>query len=138
LVSGYTVAAGVERIDLMIPGGGVVTASGATNNTIVGGDGLDTLLAGAGNDRLFGGDGADTLVGGLGNDVLYGGGGADLFVYDAGDGNDRILDFDAGDQVDLTGVGFVGTGATDNIAVLSNGATITAQIGYVWAADVFV
>jgi Ca2+-binding RTX toxin-like protein len=118
----------------------VVTAAGTTANTIIGGDGLDTLLAGAGNDRLFGGNSADTLVGGLGSDVQYGGAGADVFAYTAGDGNDRILDFSAvdGDKVDLTGVSFTGTGATDNIAVLSDGSTIVAQTGYVWTNGDFI
>jgi serralysin len=107
---------------------------------MVGADGLDVLLAGAGNDSLYGGGGNDTLAGGLGNDILTGGGGADLFAYSAGDGNDSITDFSAvqGDKVDLDGVSFVGTGVSDNIAVLSDGASITAQIGYIWNANDFM
>jgi len=90
-------------------------------------------------DTIFGSDAANTVAGGLGNDTLSGGG-ADLFVYAAGDGDDSITDFSAGevDKVDLTDVGFTGTSATANVAVLSDGATIIAQSGYVWTPDDFV
>jgi Ca2+-binding RTX toxin-like protein len=99
-----------------------------------------TIGGSAGDDTLHGGTGNDMLHGALGNDVLIGDSGADLFAYAAGDGNDVIADFDAaqGDKVDLTGVGFVGAGASSNIAILSDGATITAQSGYVWTGDEFV
>lgn len=45
-----------------------------------------------GDDVIFGGGAADRLVGGLGNDTLIGEDGADTYVYNIGDGNDRILE----------------------------------------------
>jgi len=65
---------------------------------ILSGSGNDTLTGGAGNDLLYGNAGADTLAGGAGNDT---------FVYvdaadSAGAAVDHILDFDAGDRIDLS------------------------------------
>jgi Ca2+-binding RTX toxin-like protein len=68
-----------------------------------GGAGDDKLLGGAGNDTLLGGDGADTLTGGRGNDTITGGAGSDIFVFAAGDRQDVITDFAAGDTVKITG-----------------------------------
>ena len=57
-----------------------LTSTGATNNTVVGGDGNDTLAAN--------GTGADTLAGGNGDDSIVAGAGADSITGDAG--NDTI------------------------------------------------
>lgn len=66
--------------------------------------------AGAGDDVVIGGMAGDFLVGGIGNDVLragagidslIGGAGADRFVFRPGDGDDTIIDFAAGDIIDL-------------------------------------
>ncbi len=55
----------------------------------------DTIAAGAGDDYVYGWSGDDIITGGGGDDNLEGGQGADTYVYNAGDGNDRI--FDLGD-----------------------------------------
>jgi Ca2+-binding RTX toxin-like protein len=55
----------------------------------------DTITAGAGDDYVYGWSGDDVITGGGGDDNLEGGQGADTYVYNAGDGNDRI--FDLGD-----------------------------------------
>ncbi|WP_339947670.1 calcium-binding protein [uncultured Albimonas sp.] len=69
--------------------------------------GDDQLFGGEGNDRLKGGQGDDVLNGGAGDDRLWGNAGADRFVFAAGDGEDRIHDFDvAEDSLDLTAFGF--------------------------------
>ena len=55
-----------------------------------------TLNGGANDDDLIGQDGDDTLTGGSG---------ADEFVFDDGDGDDTVTDFQNGsDQFDLTAV----------------------------------
>ncbi len=78
------------------------------NDKLLGGFGNDILLGGAGNDRLLGEGGRDTLTGGAGADVLTGGAGRDRFVFSSyGDFSlqgkpDRITDFGAGDQIDLS------------------------------------
>jgi Ca2+-binding RTX toxin-like protein len=50
-------------------------------NSLVSGDGNDTLSGAAGDDSLNGGLGNDQLTGGLGNDVIDGGDGLDRAVY---------------------------------------------------------
>jgi Ca2+-binding RTX toxin-like protein len=76
----------------------------AGNDTLNAGLGLAaltqlTLDGGAGNDALNGGDGDDTLRGGSENDAIDGNGGADTalmgagddtFVWDPGDGSDKV------------------------------------------------
>jgi RTX calcium-binding nonapeptide repeat (4 copies) len=59
------------------------------------------LTGGAGNDVLAGHAGNDTLTGGPGNDILYGQdhygpGGSNTFVFGPGFGQDRVMDFQAG------------------------------------------
>jgi Ca2+-binding RTX toxin-like protein len=74
---------------------------GDDNDTLYGGDdddylngdkGNDALFGEAGNDILEGNDGSDTLTGGVGNDTTYGGTGSDTYVFNLGDGADRIID----------------------------------------------
>jgi Ca2+-binding RTX toxin-like protein len=85
--------------------------------------GEESLLGGAGRDNLYGRGGDDRLDGGLGGDRLNGGAGADTFVFNAladsqvtasgnSTGRDQIVDFDtdAGDRLDLSGLGFTGLG----------------------------
>ena len=79
--------------------------------------GYDTIYGGAGNDTIYGGTGNDTIYGGEGDDILYGGTGNDLFVWESGDlGNDQIMDFAAGDQLDVSSLldrlGWDGTAGT--------------------------
>ncbi|MBT5666731.1 MAG: hypothetical protein HOJ06_15435, partial [Rhodospirillaceae bacterium] len=78
----------------------------ATNQSITGSDGDDTLIGGAGddnidggagNDTLNGGDGDDTLTGGDGEDVVNGGVGADVLIAASGAGNDT---YDGGEGID--------------------------------------
>lgn len=63
----------------------------------------DILHGEAGNDRLNGGKGADQIWGDEGNDVLTGGKGGDTFVFEAGDGKDKITDFAGTDKIDFSG-----------------------------------
>ena len=74
------------------------------NDTINGGLGRDTLYGGAGNDTLNGGLGNDTLFGGIGNDILYGGFGNDTYIYNKGDGKDRISDIGGNDTLKIQGL----------------------------------
>lgn len=62
----------------------------------------DVINGGAGNDTLKGGAGDDVLTGGVGNDRLKGGAGADSFVFDFGDGADKIKFFTEADMIDLS------------------------------------
>ncbi len=64
----------------------------AGRDTLLGGKGVDVLIGGSGNDKLYGEEGDDTLLGGLGNDLLKGGEGDDVYMFEKGDGRDRIFD----------------------------------------------
>ncbi|WP_454274029.1 calcium-binding protein [Roseovarius sp. MBR-154] len=88
--------------------GNDILLGGAGNDTIDGGDdvintgiGFDLVEAGGGDDLVQGLNGFDTLNGGAGTDVLRGGLGADTFVFRAGSGNDRVVDFGNVDAVEI-------------------------------------
>ncbi len=78
----------------------------AGDNNIFGQDGDDTINGGVGDDQLFGNGGSDTIAGGEGQDV---------FIFNAtDDGNDIINGFETAiggapdgyiDRVDLTSFG---------------------------------
>ena len=74
---------------------------GAGSDTLVGASGNDSLFGGAGADILKGGAGNDSLWGGAGDDTLYGGDGSDTFIYRANEGKDTIMDFSAGDMLQI-------------------------------------
>jgi hypothetical protein len=95
-------------------------ATGQGDDSLQGGDGLDDYAAGGGADLLAGGFSDDTLAGGGGDDTLVGGDGADrlvggadadrfLFVGPA-DGEDRITDFAAGEDLIQVDAGTFGGG----------------------------
>ncbi|ADE11832.1 VCBS domain-containing protein [Sideroxydans lithotrophicus] len=100
-----TVMTAQQLVDLGInvdgtTGDDVLLGSSSTDY-MFGDDGNDVLLAGAGDDALDGGygndvlsgeGGNDILQGGIGYDVLYGGTGNDTYVFNYGDGQDRIID----------------------------------------------
>ena len=72
------------------------------NDTIYGRIGNDLLYGDAGSDLLEGGNGNDTLIGGQGNDTLRGGYGDDTYIFNKGDGVDRIYDMNGlADEVRL-------------------------------------
>jgi len=83
----------------------LVDNNGDGINTILGGDGNDSifgsdsdesLFGGKGNDIIFGNHGHDSIFGDKGNDVLTGGG--DVDTIHGGDGNDSI---DGGEETDI-------------------------------------
>ncbi|MDO7835870.1 type I secretion C-terminal target domain-containing protein [Sphingobium sp. HBC34] len=83
-----------------IIGGGVDGTS--NDDSLFGSLGPDMLYGYAGDDSLSAGAGDDLLVGGEGSDIMRGGEGNDRFLYtDRGFGTDLIVDFTAGDRIDL-------------------------------------
>ncbi|WP_179379977.1 serine hydrolase [Jannaschia marina] len=79
---------------------------GAGHDRLRGRGGDDWLEGGEGRDHLRGGSGDDVLDGGRGADFLQGGRGADRFVFELGDGRDRLLRFEPGtDVIDLSATG---------------------------------
>ena len=104
---------------------------GEGRDVLHGSAGTDLLVGEAGDDDLRGDDGNDRLVGGAGADRLQGGAGADTFVFQdighSGPGAaDRILDFGAGDIIDLSGIdadaGLAGDQAFSLVGAFSNRA----------------
>lgn len=99
-------------------GGNDVLIGLGGNDNMDGDSGNDLIDAGAGNDTVQGGLGADTILGGSGNDIISGDEGNDLmnggigddrFLFDSGDGDDRIVGFTAGgtiDELDLRNADF--------------------------------
>ena len=88
---------GLAGDDTIVTGNGDDTIDGgAGNDTITSGNGSDTIDGGDGNDIIRAGDGTDVVKGGAGNDSIEGGAGND--VIRGGAGNDNI-DAGAGDDL---------------------------------------
>jgi hypothetical protein len=87
-----------------------------------------TADGGAGNDTLLGSHGSDLVLGGAGNDLAFLGDGDDTFVWNAGDGSDRIEGMAGTDTLNFNG-SIVG----ENIAVSANGPQVrlTDDVGNV-------
>jgi len=103
ILAGSSNEAGVTHLTVDLPSFGV-TETAADGAVLIGSSASDVLYDADGNERLNGGAGDDILIGGIGSDRFSGGAGQDVFVV-AGDGQeDRILDFELGqDMIDLTG-----------------------------------
>ena len=74
------------------------------NEYFYGGDGNDTINANTGDDTIFGGNGDDTIKAGEGNDIINGGkgndylkgeGGDDVYVFNIGDGDDIVEEYES-------------------------------------------
>ncbi len=83
------------QLDLSSLGPAVLSATGT--------EGHDLLTTASGDDLLVGNSGDDILFAGGGADTLSGGAGKDLFIIEADQQEDHILDFEKGeDQIDLS------------------------------------
>ncbi|MBB5723627.1 Ca2+-binding RTX toxin-like protein [Loktanella ponticola] len=93
--------------DVLYGGDGADTMYGGDNDDVLyGGAGDDILVTGNGRDRVYGGDGDDVFYVGTGQDKLYGGAGDDTYVVDtSGENQVLIYDLEAGDVIDLGGLG---------------------------------
>ncbi|MBQ3337338.1 MAG: hypothetical protein IJG80_08055 [Selenomonadaceae bacterium] len=117
--SSVTISSAIEIVDASSRTKAIKLVGNALNNSIVGGagkdklygkNGDDTLRGGKGNDylsgqngndKLVGGSGKDSLWGGKGDDTLYGQSGDDVFIYKPNEGKDTIMDFSAGDMLQI-------------------------------------
>ena len=68
--------------------------AGNGNDTVYANDGNDIIYGESGNDSIIAASGDDTLNGGIGNDYLEGGVGNDTYIFNIGDGIDRIYDYE--------------------------------------------
>lgn len=99
---------------------------GAGDDFLLGQSGNDVMFGGDGVDQMFGGSGDDTADGDRGNDVAFMGDGNDLFIWDPGDGSDRV-EGEAGFDTML----FNGSGADERFAASANGQRLrfTRDVG---------
>jgi Ca2+-binding RTX toxin-like protein len=98
----------------------------AGDDFLLGQSGADVISGGDGVDQLFGGAGDDTADGDRGDDVAILGDGNDLFVWDPGDGSDRV-EGESGFDTML----FNGSGADEAFEVSANGSRLrfTRDVG---------
>ncbi|MDQ8183860.1 putative Ig domain-containing protein, partial [Pelagicoccus sp. SDUM812005] len=66
-------------------------------------DGIESISGGAGNDTVIGSDGDDVILASDGYDDLHGGAGDDTFLYSEGDGADDFHGGEGNDTVKATG-----------------------------------
>lgn len=86
---------------------------------------IENVTGGALGDWIHGNKSANTLNGGGGDDVLTGGGGNDTFEFGRDHGNDRINDFNKGDKLDLSDLGFT---SVDQVVAAAQGHDLGALI----------
>ena len=92
----------------------IENAIGGLESDSITGSASDNRLDGSGgDDTINAGSDDDIIIGGAGNDTMNGQAGNDVFVFAAGFGNDKILQFDADpaggrDHLDLTAFGTTG------------------------------
>ena len=92
-----TLAANFEKLLLL----GNKSINGSGN------DGQNQLQGNAGKNIMHGGASNDYVGGGAGKDQLFGDAGTDDFVYERGDGRDKVMDFDVSqDRIALLEFGF--------------------------------
>ena len=91
-----------------------IDASDVTRNITINGNSKSNIInVGTGNNTIFGG---------VGNDSIYGGDGSNVFVYNKGDGNDRIYNFGNSDKLSITS-------GTVNVTANGNDVVFTVDKG---------
>jgi Ca2+-binding RTX toxin-like protein len=125
--SGNDVLAGGSGNDVLDGNDGNDQLNGAGgDDLLLGESGADVLNGGDGADLTFGGDGDDTADGDRGDDAAFLGDGNDLFVWDPGEGSDRV-EGEAGFDTML----FNGSGADEVFEASANGSRLrfTRSVG---------
>ncbi|MCX7167627.1 MAG: calcium-binding protein, partial [Rhodocyclales bacterium] len=105
---GNDTLSGEEGNDIILGGAGndfIEGDGGSSPANTVGNDWID---GGTGDDRIYGMAGDDVIIGGTGNDTIYGGAGRDTYLFNKGDGIDRIVDASTGAEASILifGAGF--------------------------------
>jgi Ca2+-binding RTX toxin-like protein len=113
--------------NLVLNAGGGNDSVAATGNLaalikllIDGGGGNDTILGGNGADSLLGGGGNDFIDGQQGNDAAFLGAGDDVFQWDPGDGSDLVEGQEGFDTL-----AFNGSSASEKINLSANGGRVS-------------
>ena len=90
-----------------------------TPTILAGGDGKDTISGGSGNETLLGGRGNDSIDGNRGTDAGVMGPGNDTFIWDPGDGSDKVEG-----QLGVDTMVFNGANAAEQVDVSANGTRL--------------
>lgn len=101
---------------------------GSGDDLLRGSHGDDVLTGDTGFDRLRGENGNDTLSGGAGLDALFGGKGIDTFLFLPDMDEDRVIDFEPWDLIDVSAFGYVDFGSLMNVAT-DDGTRTTFDFG---------
>jgi serralysin len=119
--------------------GADIISAGDGDDVALGGGSRDFLSGRGGNDILRGESGADLVAGGQGDDMIYGGNGsdrmlgnsgADIFVFEAGTGRDRVMDFrDGEDKIDLSAFDLRFADVQASLSAFHGGVRITLDGG---------
>lgn len=109
---------GTDGDDVLVGGSGNDAMSGRDGDDQLSGRGGDDLIdGGSGDDNLRGGGGDDVLHGGPGSDRITGGDGADQIVLGSlAERGDRVIRFDAAEDVLDLSILFDGAADADDIA----------------------
>ena len=78
---------------------GLTFVQSDADDNMSGTDFNDTVYGNGGNDTIYAGNGNDTLIGGTGNDYLNGEYGDDTYVWNLGDGFDKIVEAGGSDKI---------------------------------------
>ncbi len=121
-----TLEGGGGRDTLEGGGGRDQLLGGGGRDLLQGGGGRDTLDGQGGKDTMEGGNGRDDIIGGRGADILTGGGGGDRFIFDTGNGQDTITDFQQNrDRIVVEG----GAEGFEALGITQFGNDVRIQIG---------
>lgn len=97
---------------------------------LVGTWGDDRMTGGAGADRLYANPGDDILTGDAGDDELWGAAGRDSYVFNLGDGHDRIIDSNFSNLASETNQIAFGPGITSaDLIFLRDGLDLLIRVG---------
>lgn len=123
----------LNSYELIGLGDTAVTETGTSGNDLLMGSlAGDSVDGGEGDDLILTGGGSDTVIGGTGDDRLGGGADGDSFVFRAGDGLDRILDYDATeDEIVFDGLAFgdltIADTGTGDVSITYSGGVLTVE-----------
>ena len=143
--NGHDTLFGGEGNDTLTGGAGddlIVGAGG--HDSLLGSNGHDVINGEAGDDFINGDRGDDLITGGAGADTLIGGAGHDVFVLEASDVHDTIVDFELGsdrlqldDSLTLGQLSIVDNEANTGSLILdtNNHDAVIAAVENVHAAD---
>lgn len=91
--AGNDVIFGRDGDDVLV-GDNAASVSGAN-------EGSDYLDGGDGADQIFGSGADDIVIGGRGDDILVGNAGKDVYMFNRGDGSDKVFDDSTGPEASV-------------------------------------